>query len=273
MVDVTSKWDVKIQAGGTKVDILGKQTTNLPSDEIDAVYIRPNGNGTRCLYTFSDYSGSAIGLESGGSTFTASSVVVCADGVGTPPPPEPEIIEPISTAADGCQGQISDGANAIPGFTVYTAVSQEGNQVAVCSTTDQFQCVNICKNFQGRAETPECAAASVGLTDGQLDLNACRPCDLTDLSDPPAVDRDGNALFYCWEYTNSVVRDPPLSATSYPNAPGTENVPGTEVPRAPGTLLPHKPAWSNTQEIQAYNPCTTTTTWLNGRQYTYTTCK
>jgi len=37
-------------------------------------------------------------------------------------------------------------------------------------------------------------------------------------------------------------------------------------------LLPHKKAWSTTEETETYNGCYTKTVYLNGRAYTYTTC-
>lgn len=250
---------------------------DLPNYELDAVYIKAKGNGARCLYTFTDYAESGISLQAGGDSFSIDDVIVCADSKGQAPAEEPAVIEPVSTAGDNCAGQIlyddgSGGLVPLDDLAVVSAVSLDGQKLAVCSgdLTQQFQCVNVCKNFTPRADTPECSAASEGLTNGELDLDACRPCDLTDLTAPPAVDKDGNPVFYCWEYTNSVVRDPPLDVL-YP-APGAEFVPGTEIPRMWGTLLPHKKAWSTTEETETYNGCYTKTVYLNGRAYTYTTC-
>jgi hypothetical protein len=275
MLNITGSVDLTV-TNGTKVDIDVKNGV-LPEYEIDAVYIRSQGNGARCLYTFSDYSESATGLRSGGAQFSASDVIVCADGQGTPPPVEEEVVEPISTAGDGCQGQISpDGSpdGSTPGLAVVSGVSLDGKTVAVCSApgSEQFQCVNRCENFEPRGDTDACAQANHQrqLGDGQKDLEACRPCDLADPESPPAFDKEGNPLFYCWEYSSSVVRDPPLT---YENAPGTLYLPGTETFRTPGTMLPHPSIGGTSFEVQSYNPCTTTTTWLNGRQYTYTTCR
>jgi hypothetical protein len=250
------------------------------SKEIDAVYIRANGNGARCLYTFSNYSLTASGVESGGDDFDAADVIVCADGSGTPPPEEPVIIEPVSTVGDGCVGEVTvviDGIEqSLDDLALVTAVSLDGDTLAVCNgageMSEQVQCVNLCENFTPRAETPECAAASTGLTNGELDLEACRPCDLSDPIQPPGTDKDGNPLFFCWEYTNSVVRDD-LPLGTYPSMPGTQFVPGTMIPRTLGTLLPHKEAWSTSDETKVFNGCYTTTRTLNGRLYTYTTCK
>jgi hypothetical protein len=263
---------------GTEVDV--QVSSGLPGREIDAVYIRTQGNGARCLYSFSDYSESATGLRSGGGQFSASDVIVCADGTGTTPPVEPEVVEPISTAADACEGEVFATGAAVEGLSVVSGVSLDGKTVAVCSApgSQQFQCVNRCENFTPRGDTEACALASAGLGNGQKDLEACRPCDLSIPESPPATDQNGNPLFYCWEYASSVVRNPPLSSVTYPNAPGTVNIPGTEIPgppipRTPGTMLPHPSIGGTSFEVQSYNPCTTTTTWLNGRQYTYTTCR
>jgi hypothetical protein len=258
---------------GTQVDI--SVSSGLPGREIDAVYIRTSGSGARCLYTFSDYSESATGLRSGGSQFNASDVIVCADGQGTPPPVEEEVVEPISTAADACEGVVFAGIDAVGDLAVVSGVSLDGKTVAVCSApgSEQFQCVNRCENFEARGDTEACALASSALGNGEKDLDACRPCDLTDPTSPPAVDKDSNPLFYCWEYASSVVRSPPLNPLTYPNAPGTEFIAGTEIPRTQGTILPHPSIGGTSFEVQSYNPCTTTTTWLNGRQYTYTTCR
>ena len=260
---------------GTQVDIA--VPSGLPGREIDAVYIRTQGNGARCLYSFSDYSESATGLRSGGGQFSASDVIVCADNSGTPPPVEPEVVEPISTAADACEGEVFATGAAVEGLAVVTGVSLDGKTVAVCSATGpeqiQFQCVNRCENFEPRGDTAACALESAALGNGEKDLDTCRPCDLTDPTSPPAIDKDGNPLFYCWEYASSVVRNPPVDPVIYPNAPGTEVIAGTEIPRTPGTILPHPSIGGTSFEVQSYNPCTTTTTWLNGRQYTYTTCR
>lgn len=260
---------------GTQVDV--EVLSGLPGREIDAVYIRTQGNGGRCVYSFSNYSESATGLRVGGASFKASDVTVCSDGSGTAPP---DVIEPISTAADACEGEVFAAGDAVNGLAVVSGVSLDGKTVAVCSApgSEQFQCVNECKDLQPRGETEECALESAGLGNGQKDLDACRPCDLADVESPPAVDKDGNPLFYCWEYASSVVRHPALDPVIYPNAPGTVNIPGTEIPgpaipRTPGTILPHPSIGGTSFEVQSYNPCTTTTTWLNGRQYTYTTCR
>jgi hypothetical protein len=255
---------------GTQVDI--QVSTGLPNQEIDAVYIRNQGNGSRCVYSFSNYSEAATGLRIGGAQFRASDVTVCSDGSGTAPP---EVIEPISTAVDACEGDVFAGEGAVEGLAVVSGVSLDGQTVAVCSApgSEQFQCVNECKDFQPRGDTEACALASAALGNGQKDLDACRPCDLADPASPPAVDKDDNPLFYCWEYSSSVVRSPPLDSVIYPNAPGTDNIAGTEIPRTPGTILPHPSIGGTSFEVQTYNPCATTTTWLNGRQYTYTTCR
>jgi hypothetical protein len=241
--------------------------------DIDAVFFSATGQGTRCLYTFSDYTEKGLLLTRGGEAFQASSITVCSDGLGTAPPQEPEVIEPISTVGDGCEGLIEVDGDPVGDWAVVSAISQDGTSAAVCSApgTEQAQCINTCENFEARAETAACANASAGLEFGQLDLEACRPCDLTNLQSPPARDVNGDPLFYCWEYAGSVVRNPALNQT-YPT-PGTEFVPGTTIPRTRGTLLPHKDAWSISEEVRAYNACTTKTTFVNGRQYTYTTCK
>jgi hypothetical protein len=101
------------------------------------------------------------------------------------------------------------------------------------------------------------------LTNGQQDLEACRPCDLSDPNNPPGTDEDGNGLLYCWEYTNSVVR---LDANPVPT------IPGTNVPRDLGTILPHKPAQATEERIEVFNGCYLATTFLNGRPYSFTTC-
>jgi hypothetical protein len=255
---------------GTQVDI--QVSSGLPGQEIDAVYIRTQANGGRCVYSFSNYSESATGLRIGGAQFKASDVTVCSDGIGTAPP---EVIEPISTAADACEGVVFAGVDAVGDLAVVSGVSLDGKTVAVCAApgSEQFQCVNRCDNFEPRGDTEACALASAGLGNGQKDLDECRPCDLSNPGSPPESDKDGNPLFYCWEYASSVVRDPPLNPLTYPNAPGTDNIPGTEEPRTAGTMLPHPSIGGTTFEVQSYNPCTTTTTWLNGRQYTYTTCR
>jgi hypothetical protein len=265
------------------IDVSG---TQLPSNEIDAVYIEAKGNGARCLYSFSDYSPSAINLEASGDSFTSADVVVCADGVGEEPPEEPTIVEPVSTIGDDCQGKIVFDENSpdLEGLAVVSAVSLDGQTLAVCSgdgTTTQVQCVNTCENFIPRADDTEnytCSAttASRELGYGQLDLDQCRPCNLTDPYAPPATDRYGNPVFYCWEYTNSVVRDlsdrpDPIGVDYYP-IPGAEFVPGTNVPRENDTLLPHKQAWSAAEETETFNGCYKKTVYLNGRAYTYTTC-
>ncbi len=247
-----------------------------PCNEIDAIFITASGKGTRCLYTFSNYTDLAEGLRRSNETFNASSLTVCADGIGAVPPVEPEVIEPISTVGDGCVGDVTVGQTTLDNLALVTAVSLDGNTLAVCNgtgeTLQQVQCVNVCENFEQRAETPECAADSTGLTNGELNLEACRPCDLTDPLAPPGVDQNGNPLFYCWEYTNSVVRNPALDPITYPNAPGTQFVPGTTIERTLGTLLPHKEAWSASGEDKVFNGCYKTTRTLNGRLYTYTTC-
>lgn len=259
---------------GTEVDITVPANA-LPGSEIDAVYIRANGNGARCLYSFSDYSASATGLQSGGDAFDAADVIVCSDGVGTPPPVEPVIIEPISTASDACDGVINTGGNPVAGLDLVTGVSLDGQTLAVCNTdgSEQFQCVDLCKNLLDRTETQACIDANALLSNGEVSLD-CAPCDLANPSAPPATDQDGNPLFYCWEYTNSVVREPPLSTTLYPNAPGTDVIPGTTTPRTAGTMLPHKSTFSSAQEYETFNyTCYKTTTKLNGLPYTYTTCR
>jgi len=287
MADVTLSATLtpKLNAKG-KIVAVDVDASNLPNGELDAVYIRANGNGARCLYTFSNYSMSAKGVEAGGDDFDLTDVVVCAAGSGTePPPPPPEPIEPVSTIGDGCEGVVLVDNNSLDNWALVTAVSLDGNTLAVCNGNDpaigaQVQCINTCANFEARAESPECAQANLyrGLGDGQMDLEACRPCDLTDLDNPPGSDKNGNPLFYCWEYTNSVVRDPKLSLTEYPTAPGTECVPGTGTDptyctlRTAGTLLPHKEAWTTSDETKVFNGCYTTTRTLNGRLYTYTTC-
>lgn len=277
MADITAMLNLPVQTAVTQIDITVPEAL-LPDYEIDAVYIRANGNGARCLYTFSDYSPTAVGLQTGGADFDSADVIVCGDLIGKAPAVEPEVVLPVSTVDNACTGQVLlNGDSLLPNLAVVTAVSLDGQTLAVCNGdalagTAQAQCVNVCKNFTPRAEDPECALASAGLTDGQLDLEACRPCDLTDLSAPPAVDPNGDPVFYCWEYTNSVVRDPPLAPAAYPT-PGTEFVPGTDVPRTVGTLLPHKEAWSTSDETKVFNGCYTKTTYLNGYPYTYTTCK
>lgn len=275
MMDITGSVTI-VPTGGdasttTKVSVYVEG--GLPGNELDAVYVKAKGNGARCLYTLTDYSVSAIDLEAGGDAFSTADVIVCADGAGAAPPVEPEVIEPISTAGDNCVGYVSVDDSELDGLAVVSAVSLDGQTLAVCSgdATPQAQCVNVCKNFEPRAETAGCASASAGLSNGELDLEACRPCDLTDLSAPPAVDKDGNPVFYCWEYTNSVVRYEPLQYLDYP-IPGTATIPGTELPRTSGTLLPHKKAWSAAEETETYNGCYTKTVYLNGRAYTYTTC-
>ncbi|RKT46214.1 hypothetical protein [Thiocapsa rosea] len=268
---VKDDWGATV-TNGTQVDI--QVSNGLPGNEIDAVYIRTQGNGGRCVYSFSNYSESATGLRIGGAHFKASDVTVCSDGVGTSPP---EVIEPISTAADACEGVVFAGVDAVGDLAVVSGVSLDGKTVAVCAApgSEQFQCVNRCENFEPRGDTEACAQANLQrqLGDGQKDLDACRPCDLADPTSPPAFDKDGNPLFYCWEYASSVVRNPPLNPLTYPTAPGTEVIAGTEIPRTPGTILPHPSIGGTSFEVQSYNPCTTTTTWLNGRQYTYTTCR
>ncbi len=277
MENITHQVQLTLKNHNREVDV--RVLMGLPADEIDAVYIS-KGNGKRCLYSFSNYSELATGLMNGGASFKKSDVTVCADGIGNKPPPE---IEPISTVGDGCVGEVTvaiDGVEqTLDNLALVTAVSLDGDTLAVCNGADetlpQVQCVNVCENFESRAETPACADANStrGLMNGETDLEACRPCDLTDLSAPPGVDQDGNPLFYCWEYTNSVVRDPPLNLTTYPNAPGTEFVPGSiEILRTSGTLLPHKKAWSSADETEVFNGCYTTTRKLNGRLYSYTTC-
>ncbi len=276
MTNITHQVHLTLKDHNREVDIMVPPGL-LPADEIDAVFIS-KGNGKRCLYSFSDYSEIATGLRRGGESFKKSDVTVCSDGIGNKPPPE---IEPVSTAGDGCVGEVTvviDGVEqTLDNLALVTAVSLDGDTLAVCNganqTLPQVQCVNVCENFESRAETPQCVEASTGLTNGQLDLDACRPCDLTDLVAPPGVDQDGNPLFYCWEYTNSVVRNPALDPITYPNSPGTEFVPGsTEIQRTPGTLLPHKKAWSSADETEVFNGCYTTTRKLNGRLYSYTTC-
>jgi hypothetical protein len=272
-VNVVIKNDAGIPGStGTQVDI--EVPSHLPGREIDAVFIRTQGSGGRCVYSFSSYSESAKGLRIGGGHFKASDVTVCADGKGTPPP---EVIEPISTATDACEWEVSTSSGELGNLDVVSGVSRDGQTVAVCSAagSTQFQCVDECKNFQPRGDSQACSDASTGLTSGQRDLEACRPCDLADPQSPPAVDKDNMPLFYCWEYSSSVVRyeEDELDPEVYPNAPGTGNIPGTEESRTPGTMLPHPSIGGTTFEVQSYNPCTTTTTRVNGRQYTYTTCR
>jgi hypothetical protein len=274
MGDITGLLDLPSQSNITSIDIqvpLGL----LPNQEIDAVYIRAKGNGARCLYTFSDYTTLAEGLQSGGDQFNSSDVIVCSDGIGTEPPPEPEIIEPISTAADNCSAAFTVTSTdptiqeRLDSLDAGVAFSQGGTDFAVCNTdgSAQVECVNICNDFQSPADDPDSGCPGTSDVYGQLPLD-CRPCALTDLSAPPAFDRTGNPLFYCWEYENSVVRNPPLERDDYPNAPGTVYVPGTDdtVPRTPGTMLPHKPAGSSAVGVKSFNACKTV--YVNGRSYT-----
>ena len=259
--------------GGVDVTFAGQTAAGDVNDRfgVDYVYVDSKPNAFIQGYiTFR----SPIGNQSAsGVTITAGDIDLC------PVPPQPD--EPVSTAGDGCVGEVTvviDGVEqTLDNLALVTAVSLDGDTLAVCNganqTLPQVQCVNVCENFESRAETPQCVEASTGLTNGQLDLDACRPCDLTDLVAPPGVDQDGNPLFYCWEYTNSVVRNPALDPITYPNAPGTEFVPGsTEIQRTRGTLLPHKKAWSSADETEVFNGCYTTTRKLNGRLYSYTTC-
>jgi hypothetical protein len=277
MVDVTSH--VTLTPGTTTQNgrLLSVNVTAPPSKEIDAVYIRTSGNGARCVYSFGNYSLSASNLQGGGAAFDLDDVLVCADLAGTDPN-QPEV-EPISTVGDGCIGEVAvtvDGVEQpIEDLAVVTGVSLDGQTLAICNgtgeSTPQVECVNRCENFNPRAETPECATESAGLTNGEQDLEACRPCDLSNPTSPPDTDKDGNPLFYCWEYTSSVVRaDLPLG--SYPNMPGTQFIPGTSTPRTLGSMLPHKQTWSTADETTVFNKCYTTSRILSGRVYTYTTC-
>ena len=241
MTNITHQVHLTLKDHNREVDIMVPPGL-LPADEIDAVFIS-KGNGKRCLYSFSDYSEIATGLRRGGESFKKSDVTVCSDGIGNKPPPE---IEPVSTVGDGCVGEVRVVINGVEqtldDLALVTAVSLDGNTLAVCNgsseTLPQVQCVNVCENFEPRAETQACADANSDrkLMNGQTDLEACRPCDLTDTAAPPGVDQDGNPLFYCWEYSNSVVRDPPLDPAIFPNAPGTEFVPGSMTPRSAGDL-------------------------------------
>lgn len=271
MKDITHLVHRTLKNGNTEVDVL-VPTGLLPEDEIDAVYIS-KGNGERCLYSFSDYSELATGLRRQGNSFHLSDVTVCSDGIGKPPAPPPLV--PISTAANQCSAQFTVTSTdpsiqeRLDNLDAAIAFGEGGSDSAVCNIggSAQVQCVDICNDFQSPADDPESNCPGNSDEFGQLPLD-CRPCALTDLSAPPGFDQEGNPLFYCWEYENSVVRDPPVDRIAYPNAPGTTYVPGTDDTelRTPGTILPHKPAGSAAVGVKSFNACKTIR--VNGTSYT-----
>jgi hypothetical protein len=217
--------------------------------EADALIVEA-ADGKRCIYNYPNNATSGTNLTPGGDK-SIKNVTACTDSFfeNEPLPPTPP---PISTVGDGCQGNISVSCNGDAGcddFLVVTAHSLEN--AAVCNGTlaqgdTQTQCVDQCVR---RTPDPSCDGLS-----GELPLGLCAPCELSQSVPADPSDPD---LRYCWEYTNKVVL-------------GGDSASG----RTAGTFIPQEALQGTSSDTQFFEgtTCYKTTTKLNGRYYTYTTC-
>jgi hypothetical protein len=222
----------------------------LESDtEADAVFLAP-ASGARCLYLYPQNAQEGFNLTAGGKDIDKTEVIACTDGVAVEePPPEPE--EPLSTALNGCEGQIrvcppdNPDCADFADFDVFIAHSLDGAAVCLDTASGQKQCVNQCIPVE---PTEDCGP---GVYPGEL-LLSCSRCELSS---------EEAELPYCWEYEQKVVRE------------GEGDVQGL-TPRSNGTFIPQVARESTSSHTTFFtgSTCQTTTILLNGRYYTYTDC-
>ena len=235
--------------------------TNTP----DHVLEFPQGNGSRCKFTyFRNNAVSGTGLSIDGNVDTSDSFA-CTDGIVNSEEvilPEPDFV---TTTGDGCTVTLNATTPNVSvdedDFVWFTAANQDGSIQAVCNAggVTQYECVRACPEFkdintlQDDGYCQSNPAGFIPLFDANLETatgdGRCTPC-LTQAQAEatiPGFDTDGLKL--CWEYTNNVTE------TQY---------------------RPHKPVRSQTAETNVYNECYETTTTINfrGREITktVTTC-
>lgn len=250
-------------------DIFGTHPTGLTGTaislttdglDIDAVHIK--ARGARCLYTFSGHTTEVVGLRNAGKLIKPWQVTVCADGKSNPPPGPLKLDDDVENGVE-CSGTLSysyteNGITETRAVEIGeddTVIVDGDDLTALCGAEKFSPCLDTCVNFEARSDSAACAVTNLerDLQDGQMDLEACRPCDYTDPQTAP-LDKNGDPIYYCWEYTHSVV---PYGDWIEYDPPTLRVVPGTGDPgdpRALGTMLKHGEV--ETVVESRYNKCT-----------------